>query len=523
VTHSRSASRHSSLDLNQLADSRSPGLRTAQVPASPSSSPKNGKDKYIGAYGKLLDFLKECRAQEVISPGRYLELLCAVDDLGGSDAGAVSSSHKFFHGTETDFAKVLPAMGIDIRRGRKDAALNNSDASCRCSSECNLTDILEDTAFNCRSRNRGFRADVPLVIHGFVAHCDLIQRYNIEPSMLGSWIEAIGMQYLDRNPYHNWMHAVDVFQYCHLSIFCGGAGEFFNYQDVLALLAAAIAHDVRHPGVNNAFLVSTGAPLAITYNDKSVLENMHASVFFETLREPGQNFLEPIASADLKTFRSKVIDAILATDMAVHFELVDKLTARLAKDKSDPFITDTEGSAEKQTASASDRKLLVQIFMHMADLGHTCRPWNVHKKLVVDLEEEFFQQGDRERELGVPVMPMMDRTKDSAATGQSFFLEKLVSPLLEPFCHFVSADLAKALQDSLSENRERWSKLIEVQGKKTARELDSDNEDSAVAEERGTTTEQDREEGAGVVRSPVLSALLPGPGALAAGASKVAV
>jgi len=491
----RSSSRHGTLDLTSPP---SPGLVTAQVLASPSSSPKNGKDKYVGAYGKLLDFLKECRAQDVISPARYTELLSAVDDLGGANAGAVSSSHKFFHGNETDFASVLPAMGIDIRRGTKDRAQNNNNGFFRLSSnECNLTEILEDSTFNSRSRTRGFRADVPLVLHGFIAHYNLIQRYNLDPAVLGAWIEAIGMQYSDKNPYHNWMHAVDVFQFCHLSIFGGGAGDFLNFQDVFALLAAAIAHDVRHPGVNNAFLVSSGAPLAITYNDKSVLENMHASVFFETLREPGNNFLEPIASVDLKTFRGKVIDAILATDMGVHFELVDKLTARLSKDKTAPFITDTKGSKEKQKASKSDRRLLVQIFMHMADLGHTCRPWKVHKKLVVDLEEEFFLQGDKEKELGIPVMPMMDRSKDSAATGQGFFLEKLVNPLLEPFCHFLSTDLAKTLQDNLADSKERWSKLVEVHGKKTARELVVDDDDAAGTEECSTAVGQSQEDDPG--------------------------
>ena len=52
--------------------------------------------------------------------------------------------------------------------------------------------------------------------------------------------------------------------------------------EMFALLTSALAHDVGHPGVNNAFLVNTGAPLAMRYNDISPLENMHASIMFET-------------------------------------------------------------------------------------------------------------------------------------------------------------------------------------------------------------------------------------------------
>ena len=51
----------------------------------------------------------------------------------------------------------------------------------------------------------------------------------------------------------------------------------------LSLMVAAIGHDIDHPGLNNAFLRKTQAPLAIRYNDRSVLENHHASVLFSLL------------------------------------------------------------------------------------------------------------------------------------------------------------------------------------------------------------------------------------------------
>jgi hypothetical protein len=41
-----------------------------------------------------------------------------------------------------------------------------------------------------------------------------------------------------------------------------------------------------HPGVTNVYLVAVSDPLAITYNDHSVLENMHAAITFEMMRDP---------------------------------------------------------------------------------------------------------------------------------------------------------------------------------------------------------------------------------------------
>merc|ERR1711920_701690 len=108
---------------------------------------------------------------------------------------------------------------------------------------------------------------------------------------------------------------------------------------------------------------------------------------------------------------------------------------------------------------------------HTADLGHTCRPWTVHKHLVVLLEEEFFAQGDKERELGIPVMPLMDREKDSAASSQNFFLDKLVRPLLDPFCIFLKIDLREQLTTGLVTNKTRWEKLVEANGKLSAAKL----------------------------------------------------
>jgi len=56
--------------------------------------------------------------------------------------------------------------------------------------------------------------------------------------------------------------------------------QFFTQLDVACLFLAALGHDVGHPGTNNAYAIRTKNPLALLYNDKSVLENHHISLFF---------------------------------------------------------------------------------------------------------------------------------------------------------------------------------------------------------------------------------------------------
>eukprot|EP00427_Karlodinium_veneficum_P058518 CAMPEP_0169393240 /NCGR_PEP_ID=MMETSP1017-20121227/49271_1 /TAXON_ID=342587 /ORGANISM="Karlodinium micrum, Strain CCMP2283" /LENGTH=81 /DNA_ID=CAMNT_0009496683 /DNA_START=1 /DNA_END=246 /DNA_ORIENTATION=+ len=61
----------------------------------------------------------------------------------------------------------------------------------------------------------------------------------------------------------------------------------------------------------------------------------------------------------------------------------------------------------------------------------------------------------------MPISPMMDRTKDSAASGQSFFLTKLVMPLVEPFTFFLDVDYAARLNESTQDNIDRWTALCQ--------------------------------------------------------------
>ena len=54
---------------------------------------------------------------------------------------------------------------------------------------------------------------------------------------------------------------------------------------LFAVLTASIGHDIAHPGVNQQFLVQTRDELAMTYNDNSVLENMHCAKLYAIMRQ----------------------------------------------------------------------------------------------------------------------------------------------------------------------------------------------------------------------------------------------
>lgn len=49
---------------------------------------------------------------------------------------------------------------------------------------------------------------------------------------------------------------------------------------------AAAAHDVKHPGVNNAFLIEKRDELANIYHEDAVLESHSIAVLFGILNKP---------------------------------------------------------------------------------------------------------------------------------------------------------------------------------------------------------------------------------------------
>ena len=62
---------------------------------------------------------------------------------------------------------------------------------------------------------------------------------------------------------------------------------------------------------------------------------------------------------------------------------------------------------------------LLQVALKCSDLSHlACTP-EVHGQWVGKLSEEFFQQGDQEQALGLPISPLMDRTKTTECMAKS--------------------------------------------------------------------------------------------------------
>ncbi len=83
--------------------------------------------------------------------------------------------------------------------------------------------------------------------------------------------------------------------------------------------------------MGNSYLIRTKDPLAILYNDKSVLENHHCASAFKLMLTPHMNILQHLQPREYDECRRMIVDMVLATDLTQHFEFMNVWKTQVAK------------------------------------------------------------------------------------------------------------------------------------------------------------------------------------------------
>nr|XP_021148715.1 calcium/calmodulin-dependent 3',5'-cyclic nucleotide phosphodiesterase 1C isoform X2 [Columba livia] len=250
------------------------------------------------------------------------------------------------------------------------------------------------------------------IFYELLTRYDLINRFKIPISALVSFVEALEVGYSKhKNPYHNLMHAADVTQTVHYLLFKTGIAHWLTELEIFAMIFAAAIHDYEHTGTTNNFHIQTRSDSAILYNDRSVLENHHVSAAYRLLQDDEEmNILSNLSKDDWREFRALVIEMVLATDMSCHFQQIKAMKNAL------------------QQPEGIDKPKALSLLLHTADISHPAKAWDLHHRWTMSLLEEFFRQGDKEAELGLPFSPLCDRKSTMVAQSQIGFIDFIVEP-----------------------------------------------------------------------------------------------
>ncbi|CAF0835025.1 unnamed protein product [Adineta ricciae] len=263
---------------------------------------------------------------------------------------------------------------------------------------------------------------------------ELMQRYNLPNKLhisitaLQNFLEQMESGYSKyRNPYHNLIHAADVLQTTYQIIYNSGLMNWLSDHELFAMFIAAIVHDFEHTGTSNNFHIQSRSDVALIYNDRAVLENHHVSAAFRLMRIDDYNILSEFSADEYKNFRHLVIEMVLATDMSSHFAQLKTMKSLLSMPEN----------IEKSKALA--------LVLHSADISHPGKPWSIHYSWTESLMEEYFKQGEKEKELGLPCSPLCDRDNTLVAESQIGFIQYIVEPSF-----VVMGDMLEKILKSLS-------------------------------------------------------------------------
>ncbi|XP_043799468.1 calcium/calmodulin-dependent 3',5'-cyclic nucleotide phosphodiesterase 1A-like isoform X2 [Apis laboriosa] len=275
---------------------------------------------------------------------------------------------------------------------------------------------LDDWSFDVFSLNEAaMGAPVKYLGYDLLNRYGMIHKFKVPATVLECFLGRVEEGYCrHRNPYHNNLHAADVAQTMHYILCQTGLMNWLTDLEIFATLVAAIIHDYEHTGTTNNFHVMSGSDTALLYNDRAVLENHHISASFRIMREDECNILQNLSREEFREFRSLVIDMVLATDMSFHFQQLKNMKNILSL---------AEPSVDKSKA--------VSLVLHCCDISHPAKRWDLHHRWTMQLLEEFFRQGDKEKALGLPFSPLCDRNNTLVAESQIGFIEFIVEPSMQ--------------------------------------------------------------------------------------------
>ena len=134
-----------------------------------------------------------------------------------------------------------------------------------------------------------------------------------------------------------------------------------------------------------------------------------------------------------------MIGEILSTDMSLHFKIIEDF---------------------KEYKKNKDKKLeqnQLNFITHISDLSHNYRKFEISLKWVELLMNEFWNQGDKEKELGLPVSFLCNRDDVNVPKSQVGFINTFLINTIQELVE-VNKNL-EIMKKNAIDNVKMWEKL----------------------------------------------------------------
>jgi hypothetical protein len=158
--------------------------------------------------------------------------------------------------------------------------------------------------------------------------------------------------------------------------------------------------------------------------------------------------------------RKRIIECVLATDMTMHNK--EYAYIKLKKESND---VQKGKNAEKVFDNLDNITLyntqqeFLNVLIHAADISNPTKPLGVYQKWVDLIMEEFWLQGDKEKDMKLPISFLCDRNTTRISVAQFGFISAIVLPLVDVMVEFFPGLIF--IKQNADTNKEYYNRLKE--------------------------------------------------------------
>ena len=312
-----------------------------------------------------------------------------------------------------------------------------------------------------------------LIANEILKRVDFVRSGIIDMGVLRNFIVKVVDSYSRTNAlYHNDLHAADVMQTLFTMMMRGDLQSKMKLGDLdkFSMLIGAICHDLKHTGQNNIFHINTRSKIAMKYNDISVLENFHIAQTFKLLSIDEYNILKNFKPEEYRILRRRMIEGILATDMANHQKVLSATKAKIETYKINSG-TNFNKIFDVETAKLFDaQQVILNMCLHTADISNPAKPGKISEAWTQKVYAEFFRQGDTEKKLNIQVSLMCDRETTSINKAMIGFINFVVKPTIDILVNLIPQ--VSEYEDNIICNLKKYENALAVE--KEAKEKESE-------------------------------------------------
>ena len=313
---------------------------------------------------------------------------------------------------------------------------------------------------------------------------------NLDPKVikqLRDYITQISNFYHVDNGFHNFEHASHVIMSTVKLLQriaspdvkkkdCKTEQDYFNYtfgisSDPLtkfAVVFSALIHDVDHQGVSNFQLSKEKDPMALTYDNKSILEQHSLDLAWSLLEESSFRELRECIYAtqeEYSRFRQLSVNCVMATDI---FDKEMKTFRDSRWEKAFKSSNPNQDSVTRNDDWNRKATITIECIIQASDVSHTMQHWHVYQKWNKCLFNEMYTAYKNGRSDKNPALGWYD--------GELWFFDNYIIPLATKLreCEVFGVSCDEFL-DFANENKKEWS----VKGRGIVAQMLQDAEDQA--------------------------------------------